>query len=95
MLGLDDNPLSAGELLGVNVTKPGEHSVAGSSETQATKVLAELMSTKEVGVIKAGTKGSPGEFMGDGLAPVPARIADRIGKGEFIEMYEITARTVV
>ena len=52
-------------------------------------MLAELMSTKVVGVIKAGTKGSPGEFMGDGLPPVPAKIADRIGKGEFIEMYEI------
>ena len=52
-------------------------------------MLAELMSTKEVGDIKAGTTGSPGVFMGDGLLPVPAKIVDRIGKGEFIEMYEL------
>jgi hypothetical protein len=59
----------------------------GDKTGDTTKVLADL--TDLIPRTKQGSASTLGVFMGDGLPPVPAKLADKIGKGEFVEMLEL------
>lgn len=51
--------------------------------------LTELMSQGKPPKQGHGTSSQLGMFMGDGFPPVPAKLAGKIAKGEFVEMYKL------
>ena len=54
--------------------------------------MAEIGTTGEAG--GAATQGA-GVFMGEGLPPIPARLAERIQCWEFVEMFELLPELLV
>ena len=89
--GLDDGPQQLGDLTGIEVAASGKTSSDTTSDDTAKALalagLTDLISHKKP--MKQGSASTLGVFMGDGLPPVPAKLADKIGKGEFVEMFEL------
>ena len=89
--GLDDGPQQLGDLTGIGVAASGKTASDATGDDTAKALamagLTDLISHKKP--TKQGSASTLGVFMGDGLPPVSAKLADKIGKGEFVEMFEL------
>ena len=93
---MDDGIPHGKDLEGIGTADPPSQSQAGSGgdaagQFESARTIANILGdlTSEGTTHHTTGAKSDGVFLGDGLPPVPAKLAERIGRWEYIEMYEL------
>ena len=58
-------------------------------DSSTSRVMSNMLQDLSAKDTEGPTSNPKGVYVGDGLPPVPAKIADKIAKWEFVEMYEM------
>lgn len=72
-----------------DTVSPSHEGLIGGTKVPSGASVSMTLSTLSPSGGAALSPGSEGEYIGDGLPPVPAKVAAKIRKGEFIEMGEL------
>ena len=93
LLGLDGGIPSGDELAGIYTANPDggsdeAHPDGECSGTTPTTSAALMPNLLLGGPATTAAKGT-GTHIGDGLPPIPAKLAAKIRRGEFVDMYEL------
>ena len=93
---MDDGIPHGKDLEGIGTADPPSQSQAGSGgdaagQFESARTIANILGdlTSEGTTHHTTGAKSDGVFLGDGLPPVPAKLAERIGRWEYIEMYKL------
>lgn len=90
-VGLAEDIPTDAELGGVGTITPGEvpGGPGGGRVPRLRDLLQKRVAEPATKQVPAGRQTSTGIYIGEGLPPVPAKMAEKIAKWEFIEMHEL------